>query len=212
MAPLTRYRANSAHVHTDDLALPYYTQRASVPGTLIVSEGTFIGPRAGGFANVPGIWSDEQCAAWKKVRTRRKPRCDHHDMHLTFAYLPESDFCTSQITDSVHSKGSFIVIQLWAIGRAADPSQLVSEDPSFKDAYISAGDVQLTGQPIPPRPLTVPEIKEYVDWYAKAAENAVKKAGFDGVEVHGAHGYLVDQFLQDRTNNRTDEYVFFIVS
>lgn len=67
MAPLTRYRANSAHVHTDDLALPYYTQRASVPGTLLVSEGTFIAPRAGGFANVPGIWSDEQCAAWKKV-------------------------------------------------------------------------------------------------------------------------------------------------
>lgn len=210
MAPLTRYRANSAHVHTDDLALPYYTQRASVPGTLLVSEGTFIAPRAGGFANVPGIWSDEQCAAWKKVCTSETTIRGLISYTLLCYNLTEPDFSTSQVTDSVHSKGSFIVVQLWAIGRTANPSQLISEDPSFADAYISSGDVQLTGQPIPPRPLTLPEIKEYVGWYAKAAENAVKKAGFDGVEIHGAHGYLVDQFLQDRTNNRTDEYVICV--
>ena len=74
MAPLTRYRANSAHVHVDDLALPYYTQRASVPGTVLVSEGTFISPQAGGYGNVPGIWNEEQCAAWKKVRLFVFPR------------------------------------------------------------------------------------------------------------------------------------------
>lgn len=200
MAPLTRYRANAAHVHIDDLALPYYTQRASVPGTLIVSEGTFIAPGAGGFENVPGVWSDEQCAAWKKVRLERL--CILHDHSRRSC---ESNGHGLQITDSVHSKGSFIICQLWAIGRAALPSALPPSAP-----YISASSVPLPGRPIPPRPLTVEEIKEYVAWYAQAASNAVEKAGFDGVEVHGAHGYLVDQFLQSGTNERTDECVYLL--
>jgi NADPH2 dehydrogenase len=106
----------------------------------------------------------------------------------------------------VHAKGSFIYLQLWALGRAAHPSQLVSEDPSLP--YVSASDVPLGGRTdgILPRPLSVPEIKEYIELYATAASNAVHRAGFDGVEVHGANGYLVDQFLQDVTNVRTDEY------
>ena len=90
MAPLTRYRANSAHVH-GDLAVEYYSQRASVPGTLILTEATFISPRASGEANAPGIYNEAQIAAWKRV------------------------------TEAVHEKGSFIWCQLWALGRAADP-------------------------------------------------------------------------------------------
>jgi NADPH2 dehydrogenase len=111
----------------------------------------------------------------------------------------------------VHKNKSFIYLQLWALGRAAYPQQLSKES-------------QLTGQPLPytapspirlstsnpsdpaPRALTLAEISEYVEFYAQAAENAVYKAGFDGVEVHGANGYLIDQFLQDVSNTRTDEY------
>jgi NADPH2 dehydrogenase len=106
----------------------------------------------------------------------------------------------------VHAKGSFIYLQLWALGRAATPSVLSSEDPSFP--FVSASDVPTKAQNdgLLPRPLSVPEIHEYVNLYATAASNAVHRAGFDGVEVHGANGYLVDQFLQDVSNVRTDEY------
>ncbi|KAJ7689330.1 NADH:flavin oxidoreductase/NADH oxidase [Mycena rosella] len=155
----------------------YYAQRASVPGTLLITEATFIAPRAGGFDNVPGIWSEEQIAAWK------------------------------QITDAVHAKGSFIYLQLWALGRAARPSDLKAEDPSFP--YVSASDIPLRDRPgteIRPRPLSLAEIREYPKLYATAASNAVHKAGFDGVEIHSANGYLLDQFLQDVSNVRTDQY------
>ncbi|THH21294.1 hypothetical protein EW146_g231 [Bondarzewia mesenterica] len=173
MAPLTRLRASPEHVHLD-MATEYYAQRACMPGTLLITEATFIAAKAGGFAQAPGIWSDAQIAAWRKV------------------------------TDAVHAKDSFIFLQLWAIGRCAEPAQLASEDPSFP--YVSAGDIQLTGKDRPPRPMTVEEIKEYVQLYATAASNAVHRAGFDGVEVHAANGYLPDQFLQDVSNNRTDQY------
>jgi NADPH2 dehydrogenase len=93
-------------------------------------------------------------------------------------------------------------MQLWALGRAAFEKEFL--DPSF--AYISASDIHLEGRPNPPRPLTEEEVKEYIELYTIAAKNAVEKAGFDGVEVHGANGYLVDQFTQDVTNKRTDEY------
>lgn len=95
-----------------------------------------------------------------------------------------------QITDAVHSKGSSIVCQLWALGRAAHREQLASESPDYP--YISSGNIPLPNQTIAPRPLTIDEIREYVGWYATAAANAVNKAGFDGVEIHAAHGYLVD--------------------
>ncbi|KAI0633057.1 NADH:flavin oxidoreductase/NADH oxidase [Trametes polyzona] len=175
LAPLTRDRANSKHVHTD-LAVTYYAQRGSVPGTLLITEATFIAPYAGLYAHVPGIWNDEQIAAWRKV------------------------------VDAVHAKGSYIYLQLWALGRAADVNALRKENPDHP--YVSASDIPLSyrkdGEK--PRPLTISEIKVYVEACAQAARNAVHGAGFDGVEVHGAHGYLIDQFTQDVSNKRTDEY------
>jgi NADPH2 dehydrogenase len=108
-------------------------------------------------------------------------------------------------------------LQLWALGRAASPDQLKKEDPSLE--YIAAGsvpfpatfitdlDTPTANTPHPcPRPLTKDEIAEYAQMYAKAAHNAVERAGFDGVEIHGANGYLVDQFLKETSNDRTDEY------
>ena len=104
-------------------------------------------------------------------------------------------------------------LQLWALGRTASPEQLKREDPSFE--YVSAGSVPLhaninnpedTSPPPAPRPLTKAEIAEYVQLYATAARNAIERAGFDGVEIHGANGFLIDQFLKEASNNRTDEY------
>lgn len=109
--------------------------------------------------------------------------------------------------DAVHARGSFIFLQLWALGRAAKPEVLAKEAakaglPADAYPFVSASNL-----PIPdddhakgaiPRPLTIPEIDEYVELYAQAAENAVKAAGFDGVEIHGANGYLIDQFLQSK--------------
>jgi NADPH2 dehydrogenase len=172
MAPLTRFRADDEHVPLPFVP-EYYAQRGSVPGTLLVTEATFIAPKAGGFGNAPGIWSEAQIASWKKV------------------------------TEAVHAKDSFIYLQLWALGRAASPDQLKKElDPDAK--VISAGDVPFEGG-AKPTPLTEEEIKEYIGFYAQAAKNAVA-AGFDGVEIHGANGYLIDQFLQDVSNNRTDAW------
>ncbi|KAF8521188.1 hypothetical protein BU17DRAFT_75464 [Hysterangium stoloniferum] len=107
-----------------------------------------------------------------------------------------------RVTDAVHANGSFIYAQLWALGRAADV-QVLKRDNDLP--YVSSSPKQLTGRAEVPRALTVPEIKEYVHAFATAAKNAIA-AGFDGVEVHGASGYLVDQFLQDVVNERTDEY------
>ncbi|KAI0677543.1 NADH:flavin oxidoreductase/NADH oxidase [Trametes maxima] len=174
LAPMARYRAGDGHVHTQ-LGVEYYEQRASVPGTLLITEASFISPQAGGIPNVPGIWNDDQIAAWKKI------------------------------TGAVHAKGSYIFLQLWALGRAARPALLHQENPDYP--YVSASAIPLSTSPEDvPRELTKDEIKQYVEWYATAATNAVHKAGFDGVEVHGASGYLVDQFLQDVSNKRSDEY------
>ncbi|KAI9459882.1 hypothetical protein BJY52DRAFT_1364723 [Lactarius psammicola] len=169
MAPLTRYRADKDHVH-GELAKTYYSQRSSVPGTLIITEATFIAPQAAGYANVPGIWSDAQIAAWKSI------------------------------TDAVHANGSYIFLQLWALGHTADPAVLKQEGgfDLVAPSPISFGNNV-------PRELTVAEIKEYVKLYSKAASNAIK-AGFDGVEIHVANGYLLDQFLQSVSNEQTDEY------
>ncbi|KAJ7287123.1 hypothetical protein C8J57DRAFT_1446042 [Mycena rebaudengoi] len=158
-APITRYRADANHVPLPHVA-DYYEPQA-----------TFFAARAGGMANAPGIWSDEQISAWKKI------------------------------TDRVHAKGSFMYLQLWALGRAAVADVLAQEGLP----YVSASDVPLSGEPTP-RPLTVEEIQEYIQLYTTAASNAVHKAGFDGVEIHAANGYLLDQFLHDRSNIRTDAY------
>ncbi|KAJ6541576.1 FMN-linked oxidoreductase [Mycena capillaripes] len=171
LAPTTRFRADDNHTPFPHVA-EYYEQRASTPGSLLISEATLIALRAGAAKHAPGIWSDEQIAAWKKI------------------------------TDRVHAKGCFMYLQLWAMGRAFDNYD------KFEDAgipHVSASDVAMTGE-TKPRPLTVEEIKEYTELYAQAASNAVHKAGFDGVEIHGANGYLIDQFLHDRSNIRTDAY------
>ncbi|KZT25847.1 NADH:flavin oxidoreductase/NADH oxidase [Neolentinus lepideus HHB14362 ss-1] len=170
MAPLTRFRHVNKHIPSD-MTSEYYGQRASVPGTLLITEATFVAERAGGYPYAPGIWSPEQIQGWKKV------------------------------TDAVHAKGSFIFCQLWALGRAANPEELAKSNLPF----VSSSDLPIPEKTVAPRPLTAPEIKEYVELFAQAAKNAVA-AGFDGVEVHGANGYLLDQFLQDTCNKRTDQY------
>lgn len=116
------------------------------------------------------------------------------------------------MTEAVHAKGSYIYLQLWALGRSAPPKALAEEletTPGSPSPYVGASSIPLSTRPATdplPRPLTEIEIAEYVELYAQAAENAVKFAGFDGVEIHGANGYLIDQFLQDVSNNRTDGY------
>ena len=109
-----------------------------------------------------------------------------------------------QVTDAVHAKGSYIFLQLWALGRAADPEFLEKQDPP--SPYVSASSVTMTGRSKPPRPLTEAEINDYIAAYARAASNAVHGAGFDGVEIHNANGYLLDQFLQTMSNKRTDRW------
>lgn len=175
MAPLTRFRADENHVPLP-FVKEYYSQRASVPGTLIVSEATLVSKQAGGYGLVPGIWSKEQIAAWKEV------------------------------TAAVHEKKSFIWLQLWALGRVADPEQAKKEGIEIVSASpLAPGDGAHTDGASVPRELTQEQIKSFVADYAQAARNA-KEAGFDGVEIHGANGYLIDQFTQDKSNQRTDSY------
>ncbi|KAF8263966.1 hypothetical protein EI94DRAFT_1739652 [Lactarius quietus] len=178
MAPLTRLRADKDHVH-GELAKTYYEQRSIVPGTLLITEATFIAPQAAGYENVPGIWNAAQIAGWKKV------------------------------TDAVHANGSYIWLQLWALGRAADPAVLKREGgfDLVAPSPIPLGNGSDSGdkESVVPRELTAAEIKEYLQLYSTAARNAIE-AGFDGVEVHAANGYLLDQFLQTVSNERKDEY------
>ncbi|KAG1758765.1 hypothetical protein EDD22DRAFT_174522 [Suillus occidentalis] len=167
----TRVRAPADHVPNPQ-APAYYSQRASTSGTPLVSEATFISRNAGGYDNVPGIYTDAHVEEWKKV------------------------------TSAVHEEGSFIFLQLWALGRTADPAVLAKENNRH---HVSASPISLPGKSDMPRTLTTDEIKEYVAAYTAAAKNAIR-AGFDGVEIHGADGYLIGQFIQDVTNERTDEY------
>jgi NADPH2 dehydrogenase len=171
LAPLTRLRANDKNIPGHPIAKDYYEQRASVPGTLLITEATFISPQAGGYANVPGIWNNDQVRAWKEV------------------------------TDAVHAKGSFIFLQLWALGRLAKADVLeMTGHKVVSSSAIAVG----PNQPAP-HALTEPEIQGYISEYVHAAENAIA-AGFDGVQIHGANGYLLDQFLQDVINQRTDKW------
>ena len=115
-----------------------------------------------------------------------------------------SDLSIPQVVDAVHANGSYIYLQLWAFGRTTDVELLKSEDPNFELVGPSA--IPMSPSDPTPRPLTVEEIETYVQWYAVAADKAVNRAGFDGVELHFANGYLPDQFLQDVSNQRTDQY------
>uniref|UniRef100_A0A060TGC2 ARAD1D22440p n=1 Tax=Blastobotrys adeninivorans TaxID=409370 RepID=A0A060TGC2_BLAAD len=168
MAPLTRMRSDEKTHVLPKMAEEYYEQRASRPGTLIITEATFIGANAGGYPLAPGIYSDEQLAQWKKV------------------------------FEKIHGKGSYVYAQLWALGRVA-PEEVIG-----KGNVVSASDVPSSDGAVP-RPLSVEEIRQYVKDYATAAKKAVE-AGADGVEIHGANGYLLDQFLHENSNLRTDEY------
>jgi NADPH2 dehydrogenase len=170
MAPMTRFRVDDTHVPLP-LVKEHYAQRASMPGTLLITEGTIITPQAGGYPNVPGIWNDAQIAAWKEV------------------------------ADAVHAKGSYIYMQLWALGRVASADMLKASGFDL----VSASDFPVSAEAQAPRPLNEDEIQSYIQHFVRAAQNAVA-AGFDGVEIHGANGYLVDQFIQDVTNNRTDQW------
>jgi len=171
MSPLTRFRADNSSVPLP-FVKNYYGQRASVPGTLLISEATAISNRAVGFSNVPGIWSQEQIHAWREV------------------------------ADCVHEKGSFIFLQLWATGRSAEPG-MQNTPGGFE--FVSSSSVPLEPDAFCPRSLTDSEIQEYVEDYAQAARNAIA-AGMDGVEIHGANGYLPDQFTQSTCNQRTDQW------
>ncbi|KAL5532379.1 hypothetical protein ACEPAF_5949 [Sanghuangporus sanghuang] len=181
LAPLTRFRADDAHVPTD-IMTEYYAQRASVPGTLLITEATPVAAKAAGQPNTPGIWNDAQIEGWKKV------------------------------VDAVHAQGSFIYMQIWATGRAAYPDNLAlpdcPENPGGPYPYVSSSAVPLPDRKdaAVPRALTHEEILEYIGLFGQAAHNAVHCAGFDGVEIHGAHGYLVDQFTQNTCNERTDQW------
>ena len=135
-------------------------------------------------------------------RSRHGKRCAHSFFCSTVVLNRPHEL--RQVTDAVHAKGSYIFLQLWALGRAADIDVLEKQDPP--SPYVSASSVALTGKPKLPRPLTEVEIQDYITAYVKAAGNAVHGAGFDGVEIHAANGYLLDQFLQTVSNNRTDRW------
>jgi 2,4-dienoyl-CoA reductase-like NADH-dependent reductase (Old Yellow Enzyme family) len=154
----------------------YYAQRAGAG--LILTEATSVTPQGVGYAATPGLWSDEQVEGWK----------------LT--------------TEAVHEAGGRIFAQLWHVGRISDPIFLNGDLPVAPSAIAAKGHVSLVRPERPfvtPRALEAEEIPGVIAAYRRAAENA-QKAGFDGVEIHGANGYLLDQFLQDSTNRRTDAY------
>lgn len=176
MAPLTRSRAIGDGRVPNALMTEYYVQRASAG--LIISEATSVSPHGVGYADTPGIWSDEQVAGWK------------------------------QVTAAVHAAGGRIVLQLWHVGRISDPIFLNGELPVAPSAIAAEGYISLVRpkrEYVTPRALDLAEIPAIVEAYRKGAENA-KAAGFDGVEIHGANGYLLDQFLQSGSNRRTDIY------
>ncbi|TGZ76580.1 FMN-linked oxidoreductase [Ascodesmis nigricans] len=177
MAPLTRVRCPE-HIPNSDV-ITYYSQRAT-PGGLLISEAAHISVMGGNFYGAPGIFTPEQLRAWKKV------------------------------TSAVHAKGGYIYCQLWHIGRAAVPANLGGRKPHGPSAnVIPNGKAWFT--PVGPQPsviahaMTLEDIDNTVDDYVHAARTAIE-AGFDGVEIHNANGYLLDQFLCDNINTRTDAY------
>jgi N-ethylmaleimide reductase len=183
MPPMTRSRASQPGDVANELMAAYYAQRASAG--LIVSEGTYVAPLGKGYAWTPGIHTPEQAAGWRKV------------------------------TDAVHAHGGRIFAQLWHVGRLSHTSLLGGRQPVSSsplqakgvNVFIAGEDGRTPGfvQASAPRALTVDEIAEVVGQYRAAARNAMQ-AGFDGVELHGANGYLVNQFIDSQANTRTDAY------
>lgn len=176
MCPLTRSRAHNKGRIPNDLMKEYYAQRASAG--LIISEATIVSPMGAGYADTPGIWSQEQVEGWKAI------------------------------TKAVHEKDGKIFLQLWHVGRISHPMFLEGALPVAPSAIHPEGHVSLVRPKTPyptPRALELDEIPQIISDFKRGAENA-KAAGFDGVELHCANGYLLDQFLQDKTNKRQDRY------
>lgn len=176
MAPLTRDRAGPGRTPTPMMAT-YYAQRATAG--LIVSEGTQISAEGQGYLDTPGIYSPEQIAGWRRV------------------------------TDAVHAQGGKIVVQLWHVGRISHLSLLPAGSVPVSSTARAATGKTFTAQGFEqvsaPRALAIDELPRLIDDYRRAARNAIE-AGFDGVEVHGANGYLLEQFMRDSINDRTDAY------
>lgn len=178
MAPLTRSRADEAHgdIPGSPMNVDYYRQRSGAG--LVISEGTQISPAGKGYMATPGIYSEAQIEGWKPI------------------------------TKAVHDAGSKIIAQIWHVGRITHPDLTGGAQPVAPSAiqpkvvaYTHNGKVDA---PVP-HALTSEEVKEVIQQFRQAAANAIR-AGFDGVEIHGANGYLVDQFIRDGANHRTDEY------
>lgn len=177
MAPLTRRRADMDTLAANDLIAKYYLQRASAG--LIIAEGSQVSPEGYGFTGSPGCYSEAQIAGWKKV------------------------------TDTIHDAGGKIFLQLWHVGpfshRLLQPA---GQPPLAASAVTPAGEVLTPEGRLPyeqSRPMTVDEIHKTVADFGQAAHNALR-AGFDGVEIHGAHAYVIDQFTMDGTNKRDDAF------
>ena len=183
LPPLTRSRSTQPGNIANELMATYYTQRASAG--FMVTEGTQIEPRGQGYAWTPGIYSPEQIAGWRHV------------------------------TDAVHAEGNIIFAQLWHVGRVSHTSLQPNAEAPIAPSAIAANNVKVfietapgmgaLADPSMPRALTTAEVKALVQLYAQAARNALS-AGFDGVEIHCANGYLVNQFISAQSNQREDEY------
>lgn len=176
MAPLTRGRSSGVHVPITALKAEYYSQRATAG--LIIAEATGITQEGSGWPSAPGIWSAEQIEAWKPV------------------------------THAVHDAGGRIILQLWHMGRLVHPDFLGGAAPVSSSATKAPGDAHTATGKKPyagARALELIEIPRIIADYVRAAQNALV-AGFDGVQIHAANGYLIDQFLRDNTNARTDAY------
>lgn len=177
MAPMTRNRATANHEITD-IMVTYYTQRASAG--LLITEGIAPSPNGNGYARVPGLYTTEQVAGWKKV------------------------------TDAVHAKSGRIFAQLMHTGRISHPANMHEGTEVLAPSAVAAAgqiytDTQgMQDQPTP-RAYTTDEVKAVIQEFVTAAKNAIE-AGFDGIELHGANGYLIEQFLRSTSNQRTDEY------
>nr|AEP22541.1 old yellow enzyme [Nakaseomyces castellii] len=181
MPPLTRMRAHHpGHVPNKEWAVEYYNQRSKRPGTMIVTEGVFTCPQAGGYDNAPGVWSDEQMTEWKKIIAK------------------------------VHENKSFIWPQLWVLGRQGFADCLARDglryDSASDGVYMDEEmEKRAKDSSNPQHGITKAEIQEYIAAYVKAAKNCIE-AGADGVEIHSANSYLLNQFLDPISNKRTDEY------
>lgn len=183
LPPLTRSRSSQPGNVPNALMAQYYAQRADAG--LLITEAVQVEPRGQGYAWTPGIYSQEQVEGWK------------------------------QVTEAVHAKGGTLFMQLWHVGRVSHTSFQPNGEPPVAPSAGRANEVKVfietapgegaLADPSAPRALSTAEVKEIVQFYAQAAKNAVS-AGFDGIEIHSANGYLVNQFLSDRTNFRTDEY------